>query len=590
MPTIITISKTSKNPFKVKGKNQFRVSPTPSNLITPSLPRIFIDTTFSLPTGGTTWNVSTTAQMNTALASAVGGDVIVITNGSNLQGPFNLRARGDTQFLYIVDSRIKNGTFPRPAAIGGVTPNTSTDLANRAACRARPSDFSTPSTTSTITANSANQAITTDPGAAYYRFVGIEITNPASVTGTGVALCDIRDQTSSSSNINSQPHHIYFDRCYIHGRAGVDCRRGILANGQYVAAVDCWIEEIHCVGFESVGFASYNGAGPFKHVNCYIAAATENILYGGAQPDVNGLIPSDIETDLCHLYKDPAWIGLGYAVKDNYEHKNGSYARIQRCIFENSWQDGQTGNSILFQPLNDDGQTATWTSVTDITMSYILCKGVGSGIVLLSRVAYGTGLLPTTPMSRASFTNMLFQDVGLRTPANGFPTVNDGGRLIQVGGDLQNVVFDHITGKAPNMALIFPVSGLPNPNGLVFKRLIMGRGNFGIFGDSVSEGSIALNTYGGNYQYVQNVLYDSLASPGDNFAPSVRYTGLDPSNFFVDLGFPGSENSIQFVDPSTDQWALQATSPYHNAGSDGLDLGCDVAGLNFATANVVISR
>lgn len=556
----------------------------------PELPRILIDTTFAMP-NGTVWTCVTTADLTNALANAVGGDIIVLVNGNVFQGPFNLRARADTQFIYIVDSRIFNGTFPRAPGLGmglGLSPVT------RPLQRARPSDFSP--TTSIIRANNANAAITTDPGAAYYRFCGIEISGATSPTGTGVALVDIRDQTGTGGNLAFQPHHIYIDRCYIHGHAGVDCRRGVLTNGQYLAVVDSWIEEIHCVGFDSQGINGYNGAGPFKIVNCYIATASENIIFGGADPAVQGLVPSDIEVDLCHCWKDPAWIGQTLGVKNLYEHKNGSRLSLQRCVLENSWQDAQTGNAILFQPLSDNN-TAPWTAITDLTINFILVKSAGSGMVLASRVAFdnpgqpGSGVLPTTPLSRVAITNILFEDTGLRTPANGFPTVNDGGRLMQITGDIQYLSIDHLTGKAPQQALSLDNNGLGPMKGFQLRRSIMGRGDYGIFGASVGEGIAGLTAYAGDYVYDQNILYDSLASPGDgSFNPTGRYGSLTTNNTFIDLGAPGSENAVGFVDPATEQWGLQATSPYFRAGSDGKDLGCDVAGLNAAIIDVVQTR
>jgi hypothetical protein len=265
-------------------------------------------------------------------------------------------------------------------------------------------------------------------------------------------------------------------------------------------------------------------------------------------------------------------------------------------VLENCWQQAQTGNAFLFQPLSDNN-TAAWTSITDITVSLVRVKAAGTGIVMSSRVAFdnpgqpGSGLLPTTPLGRVNVSNVLFEDIGLRTPANGFPTVNDGGRLMQISGDFTYITCDHITGKAPVDFLALDSNGLGPATGFVITNSIFGRGDFGILGSSKGEGSAGLNAYCGNYVYKHNVLYDSNAAPGDGaFEPTVRYAGLDPSNSFIDLGFPGSENSIGFVDPSTKQWGLQPSSLYHNAGSDGLDLGCNVAALDAALINVVQSR
>jgi hypothetical protein len=195
--------------------------------------------------------------------------------------------------------------------------------------------------------------------------------------------------------------------------------------------------------------------------------------------------------------------------------------------------------------------------------------------VILGRVAFGTGALPVTPLSRFQMTNVLFEDIGLR--------VGDGGRLDQLTGDFQNVVLDHITGKAPSDAMSFGGLGPggATPNGTVIRRSLLGRGDFGIFGDTVAEGKVALDTYAGpSYDYSENVLANTT-TPGANFA---AYAGLPASNSFTE------EASVGYVDPSTDQWGLASGSPYKGAGSDGKDLGCDVAALDAALANVVVAR
>ena len=46
----------------------------------------------------------------------------------------------------------------------------------------------------------------------------------------------------------------------------------------------------------------------------------------------------------------------------------------------------------------------------------------------------------------------------------------------------------------------------------------------------------------------------------------------------------------QFVDYANNDFHLQATSPYKNAGTDGKDLGADIAGIDAATADVITGR
>ena len=51
----------------------------------------------------------------------------------------------------------------------------------------------------------------------------------------------------------------------------------------------------------------YNGAGPFRIINNYVEGAGENILFGGSDPAITQLVPSNIEVRRNHIYKPLAW-------------------------------------------------------------------------------------------------------------------------------------------------------------------------------------------------------------------------------------------------------------------------------------------
>lgn len=57
------------------------------------MPRSYVDTTYILPTGGTTHVCDTAAEFTTALANCVSGDVIQLEAGVTFTGSFTLRAR-----------------------------------------------------------------------------------------------------------------------------------------------------------------------------------------------------------------------------------------------------------------------------------------------------------------------------------------------------------------------------------------------------------------------------------------------------------------------------------------------------------------
>ena len=72
------------------------------------LPRVYIDTTYNLPTGGTTWAAHDSAHLKTAITSAVPGDVIVLDAGVTYVGNFQLPAKTNpnSQWIYIIPSQL----------------------------------------------------------------------------------------------------------------------------------------------------------------------------------------------------------------------------------------------------------------------------------------------------------------------------------------------------------------------------------------------------------------------------------------------------------------------------------------------------
>ena len=53
-------------------------------------------------------------------------------------------------------------------------------------------------------------------------------------------------------------------------------------NSARTAVVDSYLSDFHEVGADNQAVASWNGPGPFKIVNNYLEASSENILFGGA--------------------------------------------------------------------------------------------------------------------------------------------------------------------------------------------------------------------------------------------------------------------------------------------------------------------
>jgi hypothetical protein len=193
------------------------------------LPQATVDTTFNEPTGGTTWAAHTTAQFQTALQSAMPGDVIVLDAGTIYTGNFAVPANSNPngRWIYIQSSNLS--ALPAPGT--QVSPSDAVNMPK-------------------IVTPNASQALAFVSGSSYVRVTGVEIYSastyapPNYTQGVyyGYMIVAIAGGWPFSLPI---PDHIIFDRCYIHGDSTHDLQAGIQANFSSFGLVDSYISDIH---------------------------------------------------------------------------------------------------------------------------------------------------------------------------------------------------------------------------------------------------------------------------------------------------------------------------------------------------------
>ena len=71
-----------------------------------ALPRTYIDATWNLPQGGTTWAAHTAAQFTSALQVAAPGDIVLLDAGATYSGYFNVPAKSNSnkKWIYVMSS------------------------------------------------------------------------------------------------------------------------------------------------------------------------------------------------------------------------------------------------------------------------------------------------------------------------------------------------------------------------------------------------------------------------------------------------------------------------------------------------------
>lgn len=490
----------------------------------PALPQAFIDTTYSPPSGATI-TVNAGGNLQAALNDAQLGDTIVLQAGAQFTGPFTLPNKtSGSGWIYIVSSNYSS--LPAPNN------------------RVSPADA--PNMPKIVGTSSGVNALKTASGAHHYRFVGIEFKSAAN--NFLYNLVQLGNGETSAGNL---PRNITFDRCYIHGDPNKGGRRGVAMDGIEIAVVDSHVADFKDTS-DAQALWAYNSPGPIKIVNNRLEATGENVMFGGSDPAINNLVPSDIEIRRNHFYKPLTWKGVWSNIKNLLEFKNAQRVLVEGNVFENNWASGQNGLSLLITPRNQYG-SAPWSVTRDITIQYNQWLNVGGGINILG----SDDEQSSQNTERVLIKNNLFVGV---TGSLGI------GRILQLLGDAgypANITVEHNTGFVDTM---IAMSANARMNALDFKNNIFQRGSYGFFGDAVGEGTAALDNFFTNWVFTNNAIIggSSRAYPTSNY-------------------FPENVETVGFVNYSSGNYRLADASPYKGVGTDGQDIGADVDALEAAS-------
>ncbi|HSB80588.1 MAG TPA: hypothetical protein VLM91_17540, partial [Candidatus Methylomirabilis sp.] len=418
-------------------------------------PRVVMDTGYLAPTGRTL-AVASGGDFQAALDRAQPGDTITLAPGAVYTGPFTLLDKEGSGWI-VIRTGAPDSRLPPPGE--RLDPSYAALLPRLEAA--------------------SGSVIRTADGAHHYRFVGIEI-RPKD----GAFLTNLVQLGGNGRSVDHLPHHIIFDRCYIHGDPHVGARRGIAMNSRDTAVVDSYLSDFKEAGADSQAIASWNGPGPFKIQNNFLEAAGENVMFGGADPSVGDLVPSDIEVRGNHFAKPLAWRageptyeGTPWTVKNLFELKNARRVLIDGNLFEHNWAQSQSGFAILFTVRNQDG-SAPWSVVEDVTFTHNVVRHVASAINILGR----DDNHPSQRTSRILISNNLFNDVG-------GSRWGGGGTLFQILDGCANLVIEHNT--ALQAGNIITADGAAD-TGFVFKGNVVAHNAYGIIGSGTAVGNSTL--------------------------------------------------------------------------------------------------
>jgi hypothetical protein len=483
----------------------------------PAAPKTF-DSSYAAPSGKTL-TVAAGGDLQAALDQAELGDTIVLEAGATFKRRFTLPNKTTgSGWIYVVSSKLAS----LPAAGHRVGPN---DAANMPKILSKPYD----------------SALVTVANSHHFRFVGIEF---APVPGGALyQLVVIGNVDTSPATL---PHHIVFDRCYVHGDPTVNDRRGIAMDGAYVAVVDSYITDFQEVGADSQGLWAFNTSGPLQIRNNYIQGAGENVMFGGADSRDPALVPADIEIRDNYFFKPLSLLATKNTIKNLLEFKSAKRVLVTGNVFQNNPLSAQQGFAILVTPRN--GGKAPWSVTSDIEITGNTLINVGSGFNIA-----GMTTPPTLMTERILIRNNIVGVSGLNGAS---------GRAFQFVAGGGDYTVDHNTiinsSSSPTSTVGFAESKRGKINNLVFTNNLGTRTAWGFFGTGVGEGTRPLDTYFTNWTFSKNVLVD-------------RPAGVYPAGNY----FPADVTAVHFANYAGGNYTLAADSPYKNAGTDGTDIGAN---------------
>ncbi|WP_284352979.1 right-handed parallel beta-helix repeat-containing protein, partial [Roseisolibacter agri] len=513
----------------------------------PELPRVTIDTRMPTPTGRTI-AVPAGGDLQGALDAAQPGDVITLANGATYRGNFVLGAKAPGGWIVV-----------RPASLSGL-PAEGERLAPARHAAAMPKIVS-PNGMFALATPDAQSGKKTHG----WRFVGLEI---ASNEAVDVAQTLIELGNTNERTLAALSSHFVFDRVWIHGRTTQHVHRCLAINAAHAAVIDSYFSDCHTRGGEGQVIAGWQTPGPVKIQNNYLEGGTIGVLFGGADPWISGMIPSDIEVRGNHFLKPLTWKGV-WSAKNGFELKNAQRVLVEGNVFENNWMDAQAGYMILFTPLSQSN-LAPWTTVRDVTFRHNLLRNSAQGFMISSRNAYGANATPLTDVTR----RVLIEHNVLERV---------GGRAFLVSNELQDVTIAHnVVSNSEYVSLLLVGDSTNAPaQRLVFRDNLVGRGYMLVSGDGTGEGRVALNAYARDAVIAGNLAYSTVA-------PGVGRTDLYPTTnaFVADAALAGiTSGTINGVVVPRAQ--VSSLSAFFRSGTGGTTPGADLAAVARATATAV---
>lgn len=215
------------------------------------------------------------------------------------------------------------------------------------------------------------------------------------------------------------------DRCRLIVPDGQQQKRFFLGNGRSITFTRSYVSNLWREGQDSQAFCAWDGAGPYLIDDCYLEAASENIMFGGADASSPEAVPADIVVSGCHLTKNLAWKGHARVVKNLFELKAAKRVTVRDCLLEHCWADAQGGTAVVLTPVNQLA-AAPWSVIEDVIFERVTVRDTENGVTV---TGYGYQYEPGSGGPTGQTTRIKFQDCTIQAHQRAFFVANEIGSL-----------------------------------------------------------------------------------------------------------------------------------------------------------------
>src|SRR5262249_45194965 len=252
---------------------------------------------------------------------------------------------------------------------------------------------------------------------------------------------------------------------------------------------------------DSQAFCAWDGGGPYALTDNFFEAASENVLFGGANSRSADRIPSDILVEGNQFSKNLAWKGTPKTVKNLFELKSARRVTVRNNTFEHNWTDAQNGFGILFTVRDDEGG-APWSVLEDVLFERNTVRDSEGGINVLGYDSYQ----PSGRTTRVTIRNNL---------------IVVSGTFLQVDSEVGVLTLDHNTvDQGYNFATLYngdvwtPDLSAPRPatfavESLTLTNTVGYHRDYGVIGEGAAIGTPSLVALTKSYVWTNNSLADA---------------------------------------------------------------------------------